>query len=315
MKMNTMSKNVLMTVAAMSLLISALGGQATAQGYSDWSAPENLGPAVNSSAFDGGHFVSNDGLYLFISSTRAGGYGSFDLYISQRPSPQSPWGTPVSLGADLNTSFAEFTPFLTDDGHFLYFSSNRPGGCGGNDFYVARRLDSTLTRWSTPENLGCVVNSIGVELSPSVVEEEDGTVYLYFSSGLRPGGLGFGDIYFSTLHSDGTFGPPSPILEFNTPFNDIRPGLRHDGLEIFFDSNRPGSMMNLQDIYTSTRPCSECHWPAPVNLGPLVNSDSIDGGPKLSSDGTELYFMSDRPGGSGDQDIYVTRRTRLDPHF
>ena len=130
---------------------------------------------------------------------------------------------------------------------------------------------------------------------------------------LRPGGLGFGDVWVSRTQIDGSFGPATPVVELNSPANDLRPKIRvRDGLEIFFDSNRPGTL-GMQDIYTSTRECtsSDCPWSAPVNLGPVVNSSALDGGAALSFDGTELYFMSNRTGGSGDQDLWVTRRERL----
>jgi Tol biopolymer transport system component len=280
------------------------------QRYSAWGAPENLTSAVNSGAFDGCPSITKDGLNLLFMSTR--GASTFDIYVTQRETLDSPWGTPISLGSDINTdAYAELCPMLTISGRYLFFVSNRPGGQGDNDIYVARRLSKdSFTEWSQPVNLGPGVNSTGPELSPSLFEDEDGTVYLYFSSGLRPGGLGFGDIYVSQQQVDGSFGPASPIVEFNTIFNDIRPKIRaKDGLEIFFDSNRPGSL--AVDIYTSTRECTSCPWEVPVNLGSIVNSSGIDGGAALSFDGTELYFMSNRTGGSGDQDIWVSRREKL----
>lgn len=282
-------------------------------GYTNWSAPYNLGSPINTPALDGCPFISSDGLALLFVTNRA--TGSLDLYISQRPSRNWSWGIPVSLGPDINTAaYEEFCPTLTNDGRYLFFVSNRPGGCGGADLYITQRLDDSYTEWSEPQNLGCQAdnkpNSTGVELASTLFEDRDGSVYLYFSSGLRPGGMGFGDIYVSQLQADGTFGPASPVMEFNTPFNEIRPNIRQDGLEIFFDSNRPGTF-GLQDLYVSTRACTSCSWSPPVNLGPTVNSSSVDGRPSLSFDGTELYFMSNRPGGLGDQDIYAISRRKL----
>jgi hypothetical protein len=284
-----------------------------AQRFSEWSAPENLDAPVNSAGAELGPFLSKNGLDLFFGANRG---SSNDIYVSHRetPSPDSPWSEPVSLGPAINKPNSdEGFPMLTVSGRYLFFNSTRPGGCGNNDLYVARRLDKeSFTEWSEAENLGCQINSTGVELSPSIFEDEDGTVYLYFSSGLRPGGLGVGDIYVSTLQAHGTFGPVSPVSEFNTPFNEIRPSIRQrDGLEIFFDSTRPDSMALSPDIYTSTRASTSSPWEAPETLGPIVNSDFIDGGAKLSFDGTELYFMSNRPDGLGSMDIWVSRRTRL----
>ena len=305
----------LRTILAAGLLITLVGpGQPVfSQRYSNWSAPVNLGQVINTAGFDGCPSITKDGLTLLFMSNI--GSTQQNLYASHRDTtdPASPWSVPESLGDSLKTAaYGEICPTLSISGRYLYFASNRPGGCGDFDIYVARRLTKkSWTEWSEPENIGCDANSAGPEFSPSLLEDEDGTVHLYFSSGMRPGGLGFGDIWFSTL-KDGHFGPAEPVVELNSTSNDVRPKIRaRDGLEIFFDSNRPGSMM--QDLYTSSRECTsqDCPWSVPVNLGTVVNSNAIDGGGALSFDGTELYFMSNRVGGSGDQDLYVTRREKL----
>jgi Tol biopolymer transport system component len=298
----------LITVALLVMLIVPWE-KAFGQRYSDWGPPQNVGPLVNTQRFDGCPSITKDGLnLLYMSSTASSG---FDMYVAHRETPDSPFDSVESLGPDLNTTANELCPSMTISGRYLFFVSSRPGGCGDNDIYVARRLTkNNFTEWGSPQNLGCEINSPGPELSPSLFEDEDGAVYLYFSSGMRPGGLGLGDIYVSRQQEDGTFGQVMPIVEFNTASNDIRPKIRaRDGLEIFFDSNRPGSL--LADIYTSTRDCTSCPWTTPVSLGSTVNSSGTDGGPALSFDGTELYFMSNRTGGSGDQDIWVTRREKL----
>ncbi len=309
--MNYITK-IASAIITAAILIALAGQPANAQRYSAWSEPANLGQVVNTTGFDGCPSITKDGLTLLYMSNI--GSTSQNLYVSQRDqnSPDSPWSAPVALGA-LNTTAAEICPMLTISGRYLYFASNRPGGCGDYDIYVAQRLSKkSWTEWSEPENLGCDVNSPGPEFSPSIFENEDGTAELYFSSGLRPGGLGFGDIWLSRMQADGQFGPATPVVALNTAANDLRPKIRQrDGLEIFFDSNRPGSM--LQDIYTSTRECTspECPWSVPVNLGPAINSSGVDGGAALSFDGTELVFMSNRTGGSGDQDVWVIRRQKL----
>ncbi|MFN2412645.1 MAG: hypothetical protein ABR535_06275 [Pyrinomonadaceae bacterium] len=284
-----------------------------AQRFSAWSEPVNLGPNVNSSVTDGCPSIAANGLDLFFASNREGGLGSTDIYVAQRQTPcSSHWDAPFSLGPNINTASADECPTPSLNGRSLYFVSSRPGGCGGTDIYVSRQLISgNLRRWTEPENLGCELNGPGNDLSPTFFEDHDGTVYMYFSSGLRPGGLGFGDIYFARQLADGSFGPVSPVVEFNTTFNDIRPNIRRDGLEIYFDSNRPGSMGGMPDIYVSTRECTSCPWTTPVNLGPPVNTSGNEGRASLSFDGTNLYFMSDRPGGLGLLDIYVASRSRL----
>src|SRR5262249_20486866 len=93
------------------------------------------------------------------------------------------------------------------------------------------------------------------------------------------------------------------------PQDDFRATLRPDGLELFFDSNRPGPLgvpgLGSRDLWTSTRNTVSEPWSPPTNLGPVVNSESVDGFPALSSDGTTLIFASNRPGGFGGTDVYL----------
>lgn len=213
---------------------------------------------------------------------------------------------PVNLGTNINTTGTEFSPTLIAGGLTLYFVSDKPGGCGGNDIYVSQRIN-TQSEWGAAVNLGCQLNSPQSDITPSVFTDTGGTTYLYFSSN-RPGGPGMQDIYVSSLQPNGTFGAPALVAELNTPLNDLRPNIRvRDGLEIFFESNRTGTL-GLTDLYVSTRAGISAPWSTPVNLGASVNSASGESRASLSFDGRELYFQSNRPGGAGGEDIYVSRR-------
>ena len=102
---------------------------------SDWAAPVNLGPVVNSSAYDGETWLSPDGLTLFFGSSRPGGFGSYDLWLTTRQSRDTDWSKPVNLGPVINTSSGEGAPFFSPDMKTFYFTSDRPGGIGGWDMY------------------------------------------------------------------------------------------------------------------------------------------------------------------------------------
>src|SRR2546426_861220 len=160
--------------------------------YSDWSAPVNLGPVVNSSSNDQHPSISKDGLSLYFVSNRPGGFGGNDIWVTQRATVDDPWGPPHNLGPAINTSSSDFAPDLTIDGHHLYMNSDRPGGCGGSDLYVARRQDKDDDfGWRHPENLGCAVNTTYDEAGPLFFEDEaTGVQTLYFTSFHRPGGRG-----------------------------------------------------------------------------------------------------------------------------
>jgi Tol biopolymer transport system component len=275
--------------------------------FSDWTAPLNLGPTVNSSAADFAPHVSKDGRSLYFASTRPG-YGGEDLWVSQRAGDDEPWGTPVNLGQVINTASNQRSPALSRDGHWLFFGSDRPGGVGGLDIWVSVRTHvHDDFSWEPPVNL-TTINSSSTDAGPAFFENDDnGQPQLYFASN-RPGGAGGLDIWVSTL-VDGIFHPPSNVVELNTDSLDLTPGLRHDGLELVLASGRPGSLGG-QDLWVSTRENGSDAWSVPVHLGAVVNSPSNENFPSFSSDRRTLYFVSDRPGGSGSADLYMTTRTR-----
>jgi len=285
---------------------------AHAQRYSDWSAPVNLGPIINSASSDQGPAISKDGLTLYFHSNRPGGLGGFDMYVVTRASVEDPWGAPVNLGSPVNTAFDEGNPAFSRDGHSLFFQSVRPGGFGGVDLWVSYREHAHDDfDWQPAVNLGAGVNSAADDNGPSYFEnDEGGAPQLYFGS-TRVGGLGAADIYVSTQLADGSFGPATLVTELSSIANENRPSIRHDGLEIIFQSNRAGSFGTALDLWVATREDTADAWSAPVNLGSPLNTTSIDNNANLSSDRKTLFFSSDRPGGSGGLDLYITTRTKL----
>src|SRR5262245_35741266 len=107
--------------------------------FSEWSAPVNLGPTINSPFTEAGPAISKNGLSLYFYSNRPGGFGSNDIWVSQRASLDAPWGEPVNLGPNINTSDGEITPSLSRDGHWLFVAGNRPGGFGDSDIWASWR--------------------------------------------------------------------------------------------------------------------------------------------------------------------------------
>ena len=296
------------------LLVAGLAlPSAHAQKYSDWSPPVSLGPVINSAFSDQGPAISKDGLSLYFHSNRPGGLGGpFDMYVSQRASVDDPWGTPTNLGPPVNTVFDEGNPALSRDGHYLFFQSIRPGGIGGIDLWVSYREHTHDDfDWQPAVNLGPGVNSAADDNGPSYFENEEGGAPQLFFGSTRSGGLGGADIYVSTQLADGSFGPATLVTELSSIANENRPSIRHDGLEIVFQSNRAGSLSAALDLWVATREDTADVWSTPVNLGSTINTSSIDNNANLSSDRLTLFFSSDRPGGSGGLDLYVTTRTRL----
>jgi hypothetical protein len=287
----------------------------------EWSAPTNLGPNVNSIDADSHPTVSKDGLTLYFNGGRnRGGFGLRDLWVSHRASADDAWGPAQNLGSVINTDAHESKPALSVDGHRLYFASNRPGGFGLFDIYVSyRRHADDDFGWEAPVNLGSVINSSGNEESGVTFFEDDaGVVRMYFAA-TRDGGLGGVDIYTSAIQADGSFGPVQLVTDLSTPFNDVDPSVRKDGLELFFASNRTGTH-GAADLWVSRRATTEDAWSTPENLGGTINTpprdpsleQANDFGPWLSFDGTTLYFSSAfRDGNQSFMfDIWMTTRSR-----
>src|SRR6195256_6138850 len=124
-------------VGGMLALVMTQAPSAHAQRYSDWSAPVNLGPVINSAFNDQQPAISKDGRSLYFTSNRPGGLGGFDIYVSQRASVHDPWGSPLNLGPTVNTAFDEGNAAFSRDGHLMFFQSKRPGGFGGIDIWVS----------------------------------------------------------------------------------------------------------------------------------------------------------------------------------
>ena len=166
-----------------------------------------------------------------------------------------------------------------------------------------------FSAWAAPTNL-TVLNSAFNEGGPAI--SKDG-LSLYFQSD-RPGGQGLADLYVSERESvEDPWGPPQNLgAVVNTAFNDNVANLSRDQHYLFFASDRPGGAGNL-DMWVSWREHTHDNfgWQPAVPLVPL-NSASIDAGP-ASFDGGEggapqLFFASDRPGGSGSLDIFLSEQ-------
>lgn len=160
-----------------------------------WQPPINLGSGVNSATFDAGAaFLENEdgGLpLLFYGSTRTGGPGGEDIYVSAQM-PDGSFG-PGALVAELSSPQADRRPTIRFDGLEIIFFSNRPGTFGGADLWSSTRA-TPFDTWSVPANLGPGVNSASNE-GPSYLSS-DGRVLLMTSD--RPGGFGSIDLYVVT---------------------------------------------------------------------------------------------------------------------
>jgi hypothetical protein len=142
-----------------------------------WSQPDKLKAPVNTSSHDTWPGVTSDRTVYFFSG-REGGYGKSDIY--RTPFENGSHARVENLGDIINTKYSEVDPFVAGDESYLIFCSNKPGGMGKLDMYVAFRCANGS--WRQPVNMGVAVNSSGNEERPYVTP--DGK-YFFFTSNRR----------------------------------------------------------------------------------------------------------------------------------
>ena len=123
-------------------------------------------------------YLSNGGKVLLMAFSEKKNSKEDDLYISLLDK-EGKWSKPESLGNDVNTSDSETTPFLASDNSTIYFASNRKGGEGGFDVWVAKKKGKGWFSWNKPINLGKSINSDLDEMYYSI---EASGEYAYMSS-------------------------------------------------------------------------------------------------------------------------------------
>jgi hypothetical protein len=273
---------------------------------SPWQPPQPLtmlNSADNSPFQEHAPNLTTDGHWLFFHSSRADGScnagGLAELWAAHRQDKRndSAWEAPINLGCTLNISGADNA---------------------GPNFWE---------------------------------DDTTGTLYLYFTRNLTHANPDGFSIYVSTCNADLESCNRQQLWEatdqsvgaLSSSVRDTRTAIRRrDGLEMIVTSRRCNSPIpsidlplcstlsaGMLDLWVSTRDSvqlSQDNWSTPVNLNqdnldkcnqlsiapcPVVNTRANDGAPALSWDGLTMIFYSNRPGGSGGNDLYVSTRTGL----
>ncbi len=158
----------------------------------EWSAPVDLGPEVNTKAWETHACLSPDGETLYFVSDRKGGFGGRDIWYCKKM-PGGRWSEAMSLGETINTEYDEEAPFMLSNGKTLYFCSQGHESMGGFDIFVSCVTDEGI--WSVPENVGYPINSTDDDAFYVPTSDEK---YGYYSS-VKPNGYGDQDIYRFTV--------------------------------------------------------------------------------------------------------------------
>ncbi len=270
-----------------------------------WDSPKNF-RELNTANFEGMFSVLFDETEkpyeLYFTSVRyedardrkknREGYDGLNIYYTKINPRTGLWSLPIHLN-EVNTNFEDKMPSISPDGCNLIFSSNRPGGQGGYDLWISKRIPlskqdvsseevgkdkpTILCRdgvWQKPIALGSVINSQEDEISPYY--HWDGN-RIYFSSNREDKHKKF-SFYFSEKNlTSELFEKPSLM---GAPFN-TKKSLSSDSTGYPFDTPSDYSTYSL--------------WEESDNEGISVTYDDL-----------WFYFASNRPGGEGQFDILRT---------
>jgi outer membrane protein OmpA-like peptidoglycan-associated protein len=230
-----------------------------------WEVMKNAGSPLNTGDNEGAQTLSGDGrLMIFTACNRSNGLGRCDLYYSIKEGER--WSLPRNLGKPVNTTYRETQAAITPDGRTLYFSSDRPGGKGLHDIWVSHSDDNG--QWSVPENLGDVINTKGIEMSPFIHPDNQS---LYFSSdGLI--GLGGYDLFVSRKDSTGKWQKPVNLgYPINTNRDEIGLIVNSRGDKAYYSSDVNKS--NGKDIFVFDLPMQDRPVMVTYMKGKVFDSD------------------------------------------
>lgn len=260
--------------------------------------PKPAGPGINTTDNEYFPALTADGQYLFFTrQIKDPGTKRLqeDILVSEREN--GAWSNAISVSSNVNTPDAnQGAHSISPDGRSLYFTiCESGGGYGSCDIYVSKRVGNT---WGKPTNLGPKINTKYKETQPCI--SGDGRSLYFVSS--RPGGQGMLDIWVSNLQNDGTWGEPENLgPTVNTPSIDERPYIHPDGETLYFSSDgRPG--FGDADIYYTRK--NSNGWSTPENLGYPINSYYYEGGIFVSLSGDTAYFATDRFTTDNNLDVY-----------
>lgn len=226
---------------------------------------------------------------------------------------ESAWGQAQKIDAvdgnssELNTTSLDGCPIQAPDGLSLYMASNRPGGLGGLDIWVAHRA-STDAPWGAPVNLGEPVNSAADDFCPTPVQ---GKGLFFVSREALPGTCGQGDIFFTRRNPHHGWVEPQHLgcspSGPNTGQDEQGPSyVEADGRAQLYFSSGP-------DLFVSDRAADGRFGPGAAIAE--LNGPASDTQPNVRRDGREIVFTSNdtaRPGALGGFDVYTSTRGSVD---
>lgn len=278
-----------------------------------WEKPRLLQGFLNRVRNNRDASISSDGRMIVLAHEYA--ENNFDLYVSYCVDDE--WSQQIPID-EINTPYNEKGPEISDDGQFLFFQSDRPGGSGGYDIWYSYREGN---RWSRPVNMGDFINTASNERDPAVAPDSK----QFFFSSDRPVSnedakkeVRDYDLYLALapkvdkkektndiIPKPPAFQNPVNMATINSPYDEGKAVLTPRGSTIYFSSNRPNGIGGY-DLYRSYFVKGE--FMEPVNFGTPINSAFDEINPTMTLEGFGIYYSSNRKS-RNPNDFHVYRST------
>lgn len=174
--------------------------------------PVRLDSPINTSGSEFFPTIADNG-NLYFGSSRAGGKGRADIYVSQWINNK--YADPENIGDSVNTTDNEYEPFIAPDESYMIFMATVPNGIANADFYISKRVNG---KWTKAKKLAAPINTAATEWGGKVTR--DGKYFFFgsnrnkiadalphrqdineFEKTLNSPGNGLGDIYFVDFSS------------------------------------------------------------------------------------------------------------------
>jgi len=208
-----------------------------------------------------------------------------------------------NLGSSINSSYHEYSAFITADESMIVFTSRREGSTGGKlsqddnfpfeDLYQSNKVNG---KWTPAQNLGAIVNTDEHDATAGL--SADGTIMFVFKYSEKDGG----DIYVSNLAGSTWSKPVRLNKNINSKKHESSVSLSFDSKKLYFISDREGGLGD-RDIYVSNTDVKG-DWGVAENPGPSLNTKYAEEGVFIHPDGKTIYFSSKGHNTMGGFDIF-----------
>ena len=208
-----------------------------------------------------------------------------------------------NLGTNINTSYPEYSAFISADESMMVLTARRENSTGGKldegdswpfeDLYQSFKVNG---KWSPAQNFGPLVNSVEHDATAGL--SSDGTTMFIFKYKEKDGG----DIYTSNLVGNTWSKPEHLNKNINSKWHESSVSLSYDSKRLYFISDRDGNMGG-GDMYYSDKDVKG-EWGPAMNVGPELNTKYGEEGVFIHPDGKTIYFSSKGHGTMGGYDIF-----------